>query len=366
MKKVLLFFLLCPIFFTACRGEEGDIYAAAETSQVRGVESALPPEDREISGELSLDGSYDSDGALKRLWDRLVTELSQRLKEELGGGAALVATALFCSLAGAVAVGKNIPEYINIAGCSALAFSMAGSLDSVIAQASGAIAQLSDYSRAALPAVFTAAAACGAVGSAAARYGAVCIAMDVIIASAQNLIIPLIYAFIAISVSASIFDNPLLHSAARFTKWCATGLMTLMTLAFTAYIGISGVIAGSTDAAAVKTARTVISNALPVVGGIISDSASVLLSAASVIKNSAGVFGLIAVCAMCAGPFALLSVKMLVYKAAAAAADMLPGGKISFLINSVGTAFGMLLGLLGCCGIMLFISFMSAIKVVAV
>ena len=63
-------------------------------------------------------------------------------------------------------------------------------------------------------------------------------------------------------------------------------------------------------------------------------------------------------------PFAALSVKLLVFRAAAAAADMLPGSRLSALINDVGTALGMLLGLVGCCGIMLFIAIMSGIKVV--
>ena len=141
--------------------------------------------------------------------------------------------------------------------------------------------------------------------------------------------------------------------------------MTAMTIAFSAYIGMTGLVAGSIDAAAIKTARTVISTSLPVVGGIISDASGAVLSAASVIKNSAGVFGLIAVCALCAGPFAVLSVRMLVLKAAAAASDMVPNSRLSGLISSVSAAMGLLLGLLGCCGIMLFISITAGIKAVS-
>ena len=51
-------------------------------------------------------------------------------------------------------------------------------------------------------------------------------------------------------------------------------------------------------------------------------------------------------------------------KAAAAASDMIPNGRLSGLISSVATAMGLLLGLLGCCGIMLFISIMAGIKAV--
>lgn len=365
MKKFLLVLLLTPVFFTSAFAE--DIYSeAAGMSDVYAIEEALPAEEREVSGKLAIDGSYDTRGALSRLWDRLVSLAGEQLGKDLKYAAELVAIALLCSLGGALSTGRNISEYINIAGCCAAAVLIAGSMDSIITQASSALAQLSDYSKAAMPALFTAAAACGAVSSASVRYASVCLAIDVIMSAAQRFIIPLIYAYLAISISRSLFDNSILRSAARIAKWCATTLMTGITIVFSGYITITGIIAGSTDAVAVKTARTVISSSLPVVGGIISDAASVVLSAASVIKNSAGAFSLIAVCALCAGPFVMLSVKMLVFRAAAAAADMLPGGRLAALINDVGTALGMLLGLVGCCGIMLFISIMSGIKVVTV
>ena len=108
--------------------------------------------------------------------------------------------------------------------------------------------------------------------------------------------------------------------------------MTLMTSAFCLYISLSGAISGSADALAVKTTKSVIASAFPIVGGILSDSAAAMLSAAGLIKNSAGVFCLIAVCALCAGPFALLSVKMLVFKLSSAgtiAGSYVQSGKIA-------------------------------------
>lgn len=363
MKKWLLVLLLCPLFTTVCYAE--DLYErTADMAEVYAVEEALPEEQREISGELEVDGSYDAQGALSRLWDRLLSDATAQLRDSLEYAAGLVAVAVLCSVAGALTTGKSIPDYIDLAGCCAAATMIAGSLDSIIVQASSALNQLSDYSKAAIPAIFTAAAACGAVVSASAKYAAVCLAIDVLMSAAQRFIIPMIYAFLAIAICSALFDNSMLRAAARITKWCATTAMTVLTIAFSGYIGVTGLIAGSTDATAVKAARTVISSTLPVVGGIISDAASVVLSAASIIKNAAGAFSLIAVCALCAGPFAALSVKMLVFRAAAAAADMLPGGRIARLVNDAGTALGMLLGLVGCCGIMLFISIMSGIKVV--
>lgn len=363
MKKIMLTLLLIPVFFTTAYADE--LYE--ETTRLTGaeiVETALDDESRQISGELEIDGSYDFKSALERLWSNAVLKAADKLKYELKYGLELTAISLLCSCAAVFVKDNKMLPYINIVSCASASMIIAGSFEGIINQASDALQMLSDYSKAVLPAVFTSAAACGAVSSSAAKYAAVTIAIDIIMSAAQKFIIPMIYAYLAICIARSIFDNPLLASAAKMTKWCATTLMTMMTLAFSSYISITGVIAGSSDAVAVKTARTIISNSLPVVGGIIADASGVVLSAASVIKNSIGVFALISVCAICVGPFVELSVKMLVFRAAAAACDMLDGGKLPGLINDVGNSFSMLLGLVGCCGIMLFISIMAAIKVV--
>ena len=363
MRVLLLIFLLLPFFGNTAYAE--DIYRqTAEETGVYALEE-LPEELRNISGALEVDGSYDAGSALRRLWKSFTANVRRGLEDNLRSAAALVAIAVICALSGSVCSGKAIQEYINIAGCCAAALSLLGGVNSIVSQTVDALNQLYDYSKAALPAIFTAAAACGAVGSAAARYAAVCLALDVLMSLAQKLIIPMVYAYLSLALAASVFPNSLLSNTARMVRWTATTVMTIMTLAFSAYIGMTGLISGSLDVVAIKTARTVISTSLPVVGGLISDASAAVLSAAAVIKNSAGVFGLIAVCALCAGPFALLSVKMLVLKAAAAASNMVPNGRLSSLIASVAAAMGLLLGLLGCCGIMLFISIMAGMKAVS-
>ena len=364
MKKLLVFLLLLPLFSTTCYAEE--LYDdAAEDLGLYSVEDGLQGDEKEIIGELDLGGSYDTGGALSRLFKSLLEKFSAGLKEELKSVFAVAAISVFCAAGMSVCAEKGMGEYISMAACVAVAAMAAGSMDGIISTAVSSLNRLSDYSKAAMPAVFSAAAACGAVVSSPAKYAAVCLSLDVLMSVSQKLVIPLIYCYIAISITGSVSPNSLLSTAGRVVKWTATTVMTGLTIVFSAYIGLTGLITGSTDATAVKTAKTVISSSLPVVGGIISDAAAVVLSAASVIKNSAGVFCLVAVCALCAGPFAMLSVKVFLFKISAAVADMIPGGRLSGLLNDIGTAMSMLLGLVGCCGIMLFFSFMAAIKVVA-
>ncbi|MGI5976533.1 MAG: stage III sporulation protein AE [Candidatus Limivicinus sp.] len=364
MKKFVLLLLILPFFTVSAHADEL-IDEAAEIAGVNELNEALPDDAGEISGKIDSNGKYDSKAALGRLWNKIVKNIVDELRDSVKTAAALVGIGLVTSLAGTLCRDKNIAGYINAAAVCSGALVLVNGISSIISQTSDALERLSEYSKAALPAVFTAAASCGAAVSSSAKYGIACISIDLLMGIAQSAVIPLAYAFLALSLSNSIFESPMLKSCQRLTKWLATTLMTVFIFAFSTIITVSGIVSGSADALSVKAARTVISTVLPVVGGIISDAASSVLLAASAIKNSAGVMSLIAVCALCAGPFVMLSVKMLVFRAAAAACELIPNIRLSAFINDVGKALSILLGLLGCCAIMMFISFMSAIKAVA-
>jgi len=365
VKTILILILLIPLF--VCPAYAQNIYE--ETAALTGVEAmegALDDDARQISGGLKTDGSYDVKAALGRLWKSFIERLRDELRQNFAFLASLAAVGILCAAADSLCGSAGIRKYIDLTACCAAAVTLVGSVDSITAQTVQSLNTISDYSKAALPALFTAAAACGAVSSSAAKYAAVCLAMELFMSISQKIIIPLIYAYTALAVSNSLFANPLLTNVARLAKWAATTVMTGITIAFSAYIGMTGLVTGSIDAAAIRTTKTVISAALPVVGGIISDASATVITAARVIKNSAGVFGLIAACALCIGPFAALSIKMLALKAAAAVSGTISNGGFSGLIGDIAGAMGLLLGLLGCCGIMLFISIMAAIKAVGV
>lgn len=363
MKKLLILLMIIPLFCTECYAES----TVGKAGEIIGIEETyeqLPEHVRKISGRIEADGQYDGAGALKRLWQSSIEKLEKEIKANIESFFSLILINLLCSMCVALCQDKKIPEYINLAGICAVAAMFMGNLDGMVNETVDALTQINSYSKLALPAVFTAAAAGGAVVSASARYAAVSVGLEILMNTARTLIVPLIYGYLALALCKGLFDEPIVKSLQRFIKWLMSISMTVLTLVFGAYISITGAITGSADALAVKTARTVISNVLPVVGGMISDAASTVLTAANMIKTSAGAMSLVAVCALCAGPFIMLSVKMLLFKLAAAACDMVPGIRLSAFINDIGTALSFLLGLLGSTSIMLFISVMSVIKAV--
>ena len=362
MKRLLIFLLIIPVFIGRAYAEGLDA-SAMDVFDAKAMERGLSGEEAAISGSVGLE-RYDAGAALSRLWRAFADKLRAELQSSLGFAANLLALLFLNAFLCAVCSEEKIRNLIEISAACACAVMLAGGVDTLIAQTSQAMYRLSDYSKAALPVVYTAAAAGGAVSSSAVRYAAATLALDVMMSLAQKAVIPLIYAALALSLTNALFANPVLAAVEKLAFWAARTAMTGSALAFTAYLSMSALISTTVDAAAIKTARSVISGALPVVGGMISDASAAVLSAAAVVRSCTGVFGLVSVCAICAGPFAVLTARNFVFKAVAAAAESLQSPRLKELFSSIGKAAAMLMGLLGCSTVMLFLAFTTGMKAV--
>ena len=103
-----------------------------------------------------------------------------------------------------------------------------------------------------------------------------------------------------------------------------------------------------------------------VVGGILSDAAETVLVGASVLRNTVGVFGMLTVLGICLVPFLQLGIHYLAYKLTAALTGTVSAGRVTGLIDSIGGAFGLVLGMTGACALLMLVSIVSAISVVTI
>lgn len=355
MKKLFCLLLLLPFFrVTACA--QLDTAALYET---------LPEDVREISGALPDAAVYDGEGAFRRLLEAGSARLRETVMDSRSTALGLLALLFLGALAVPFCQRTGMSELTELCLTAGTALFLTQGLDSLLAQAVSAIAQLLDYSRAAMPCLFAAAAVSSAAASSAARYAAVSLAMDVMMTLAQKLILPLIHAQLALSIALGLYDNALLQSMLGLFRQASTLTMTLLATLFIAFIGISGLVSGTADAAAVRTAKTVIATALPVVGGIMSDAAMAVLSSAALLRNAAGVFSLIAVAALCLAPFAALFVRWVLFRFSVTMAGIIPGKRLGVLLGGFGSAMGQLMGLIGSFSMILFFSIVSAIRTAA-
>ncbi len=328
------------------------------------LESTLPEGAGEILGDLTVKDALDPPGALEKLFGKIVSKFREALTSALRNAVILVMAAMFSGLFSA-AFPESDGNYARLAGVLAISAVSVASVNTFIGMGANVMDELVTFSHMLLPTLTAAAAAGGAVTSAAAKYAATVLFLDIMMSAMKNVILPLIYAYIATSVAEAAVEGGALSGASSLLKWIAKATLMGIVLIFITYISLTGVIASSTDAVAVRAARVTMATVLPVVGGVLSDAADAVLSGASLLRNAIGVFGMLAVAATCAVPFLRLGVNYLLFKAAGGLSGAVADKSITKLIDSFGAAFGLTLGMVGVSAIMLFVSIVVTIKSVS-
>ena len=344
MRRVLLLVPLLVLLLmpTALALDQGEIWE--EQTQALGLDE-LEQAGEAYTGQTEI--GEDLDVA------QYFHHMAQTGKEALGG--VVKASVRSCVLLGAV----------TLVGALVITTIAVGDVNSLLAQGKQAISNMEALGDVLLPTVSMATAASGAPAMAVVKHSITILFSDLLLHLIQNLLIPLCYAYVAANVAWAALGNDGLKRIGGLLKWLITILLSVVLLAFIAYLNLSGVISGGADAATVKAAKFTISNLVPVVGGVISDTAETLLAGASVLRNAAGVFGMLAVLGICVVPFLNLGVHYLMYKCTAAMAATASGnGRITGLIEALGTAFGLILAMTAACAVLLVVAMVSAVSAV--
>ena len=317
-------------------------------------------------------GGYLPDGALEAgisLDEGLQTilntgsgQISGVVRKAVRSGVLLLTVVLLCGLAEGLYGGMGVSQttdVVAIVGALAITAVAVADANSLIGMGREALEQMETFSKILLPTT-TAGSPSGAV----ARQLATMLFSDILITLINRLLLPLVYTYIAACVAYAAVGNEGLKRIAGTLKWVVTSVLTVVLLVFVGYLTVSGVIAGSTDAVTVKAAKFTMSSLVPVVGGILSDAAETVLAGAGILKNAVGVFGMLAVLCMCVAPFLQLGIHYLTYKVTSALSATVSSGRVAGLIDQIGGAFGLVLGMTGASALLLLISMVSAITAV--
>lgn len=351
MKRFVTIALLLILLAPTCRAADGlwdalGLDGLARAGRAYGAETELTESPSVEEGV----------AALARKAGRVLPSL---LHSAAGSALTLMAVVLLCAVAEGVEPtggGLRVP---TIAGSLALTAACAGQIGGMIGLGRETIQSMCGFSRALLPVMAGCMAAGGSVSGAAVRQIATATFAELMMELAQRLLVPLIYAYLAACTAYAASGNRGLKQVARLLKWTVTTLLTTLLIAFTAYLTVSGAIAGTADAAAIKATRTAIATAVPVVGRILSDTAETLLVSAGILKNAVGLFGMLTVLGIALVPFLRLGVHYLAFKVSAALATTVADGRLAELIGQIGTAFALILAMTGACTLLLLVGIVS-------
>ena len=326
---------------------------------------ALPETAEDILDIGDLSGPAGFSQGLAGIAERLAMEVKTVLRQRLRGAASILLVAVACGAVDGFAQGTGkSTAFLPMAGALAVTLLTAGSLEDLIGLGAETIRELNVFSKALLPTLAAATAASGAVTTATFQQVTTVFLADLLMELIDGLLIPMVYLYIGALAAASCLPENRLGAITEALKKTVTWALTTSLLLFTVYLSTVRVVAAAADGASVKVAKAAISGAVPVVGGIIAEAAETVLAGAGMLKNTIGVFGMLAILSACAYPFLQLGVQYLLYKLSAFLAAAVGAPELCKLIDGLGGAFGLVLGMTGSCALLLLVSVLSSIAAV--
>lgn len=357
MKRCLLAAVVLLLFVTRCHASQPELWEPLGLDELSRV-------GEQYGTGVELSETPQLEGGIERLLEQALAHLPDVLRSGLRSALMLLVVVVLCSMAeGLRAVGGE-ESGLNIcvlAGALAITALSANDMSSMMGLGRRTIDSMQGFSQVLLPVVAACTAATGAAAKAAARQVATALFSTLLLGMIDRLLLPLVYAYVAACTACAAVGNPGLKKVAGVLKWVVTRSLTTLLILFVTYLSLSGAIAGTTDAAALKAAKMAISTAVPVVGGIISNAAESILVGAGLLKNAVGVFGMMVVLGICTVPFLQLGTHYLTYKFTGALAATLADRRLAELIDGISTAFALVLGMTGASALLLLVSIFSAV-----
>lgn len=328
MRRILIVIILLPFLAQTAFAMEFEPPEAPESAQ-----EYLPKSSNSFSQDL---------------WFIIKTALSKlrpSLTQAAGTCLSLIAVTLLISLLQNTS--STVSNTAQLVGTIAVGTLILLPTNTFIELGTQTINEMTEYGKLLLPVLTSAMAAQGRVTSSAALYTGTMLFNTVLCTLIQSIAVPMLYIYLCLSVGNSALGDQRLKQLRDFIKWLLTWTLKIVLYTFTGYMGITGVVSGTMDASAVKAAKLAISGVVPVVGNILSDASESILLSAGIMKNTAGIFGILVFIAICVAPFLRIGAQYLLLKITGGICSVFGTKRMSDLITDLSGIMGLILAITG-------------------
>lgn len=254
---------------------------------------------------------------------------------------------------------QQVTQIVAALGCGLL---LTRSANTLIHLGTDTVTTLSEYGKLLIPVLSAATAAQGGISASTAIYTGTTLFSAVLTSLIGKLIVPMIYVYICLGLANCAIGEQVLKKLRDFVKWLMTWSLKIVLYVFTGYISITGVIGGSADASMIKATKLAISGSVPVIGGILSDASESILISAGIMKNSAGIYGVLAIVATWIGPFLEVGVQYLMLKLTAAICSVIGNQRMTELVQDFSISIGFVLATISTISLLLLIGVVCFLK----
>lgn len=343
MRKTIIFILLTVILIQPVFAADFSAPPAPESAQ-----KYMPSEQ-----DTFVDG----------LWyiiKRAVSAFQPELANASGICLSLIAIVLLVSILGSFT--ESSAGITRLVAAIVIGLLLLEPTNSLISLGTRAVTELGEYGKLMIPVMTAAVAAQGGITTSAALYTGTIFFISLLTTFITRFVIPALYIHLCLCVANCALENDMLKKVRDFIKWLMTWSLKWVLYIFTGYISITGVVSGTVDASALKATKIGISGAVPVVGSVLADAAETILISAGVMKNTAGIYGIFAVLAVCVGPFVQIGAHYVLLKITSAVSGAFGHKPSAELIQDFSTGMGFALAMTGTAGMLLLISLVCYMK----
>lgn len=230
------------------------------------------------------------------------------------------------------------------------------SFNVAIGYAREAIDRMIEFMMAMLPLLFALLASMGNVVTVSVAHPLVIFMVHTVGTLISTIVFPLLFFSALLHLVSSLSDKYKLTQLGNLLRGIGMGVLGVLLTVFLGVISVQGITSSITDGVAIRTAKYVTGNFVPVVGKMFADATDTVISASLLVKNSIGLAGVIIILFLCAFPAIKILILALIYNVAAAVMQPLGDSPIVTCLQTIGKTMLFVFAALAAVSLMFFLA----------
>ena len=169
-------------------------------------------------------------------------------------------------------------------------------------------------------------------------------------------VLPLLFLATILSIVSTMSDQYKVTKLSKLLQNVSIGALGVFLTIFLGVLSVQGTATAVADGIAVKTAKFVTGNFIPVVGRMFTEASDTVLSASALLKNTVGIAGVVILLLIVAFPAIKIFVIALIYKFAAAVLQPLGSNSVIQCLDIIGKSIIYVFAALAIVSLMFFLS----------
>ncbi len=172
----------------------------------------------------------------------------------------------------------------------------------------------------------------------------------------QYVVLPLLFLSALLSIVSTLSEHYKVTQLANLLKNWSIALLGMFLTVFLGVLSVQGASAAVTDGVAIRTAKFITGNFIPVIGRMFTDATDTVISASVLLKNTVGIVGVAILLLIAAFPAIKILMIAFIYKFAAAILQPLGGGPIITCLDVISKSVIYVFAALAIVSLMFFLS----------